>query len=75
MEGFSMRVKGCRKCVTSMKFNQPIGIELCKDKDYEDQNIEIGRYEGGSSNLTLRPIGKFFWRDSIKTKTKNDISK
>jgi len=54
--------EGCRKCVTSMKFNQPIGIELCKDKDYEDQNIEIGRYEGGSSNLTLRPIDTDSWQ-------------
>ena len=50
--------KGCRKCVTSLKSNQPVTITFCEDLA-EDQNVEIGRFGEGEGGRVLRPLGMF----------------
>jgi hypothetical protein len=42
--------------VASVKWNQPLGFTFCKSS-VEEQNIEIGRYEGKDGARVLRPLG------------------
>ena len=50
-------VIGCKKCVASVKWNQPLGFNFCKSSS-EEQDIEIGRYEEKEGARVLRPLGK-----------------
>ena len=48
---------GCTKCVTSLKWNQPLGFTFCKPFT-EDQNVEIGSYEEKDGEHVMMPLGK-----------------
>ena len=50
-------VIGCKKCVASVKWNQPLAFTFCKSSA-EEQDIEIGRYEEKEGARVLRPLGK-----------------
>ena len=50
-------VIGCKKCVASVKWNQPLAFTFCKSSA-EEQNIEIGRYEEKDGARVLRHLGK-----------------
>ena len=50
-------VAGCKKCVTSLRENQPLAFTFCKPFA-EDQNVEIGRFEENDGKRVLRPLGK-----------------